>query len=94
MSNLYDIAVYGASVAGYVAATALAKSGWQVILLDVPSAYSEQIEPSNADWIPADTFDVCPFLRRIRAAVVERPFRTVQFYSTDLILKSIIVQGQ
>jgi len=87
VSNLYDIAVYGASVAGYVAATALAKLGWQVILLDVPSTYSEQIEPSNADWIPADTFDVCPFLRRIRAAVVEQPFRTVQFYSTDLTSK-------
>ncbi len=75
------MAVLGATAAGYVSAITLAKKGRDVILLDGPTS---AVESPLADWIPFDTFGICPALRAVRSAATEAPFRRMQFHSPRL----------
>lgn len=81
MPKSYDIAVLGATPAGYVAAITLAKKGRKVIVLSAPGSATES---PLADWIPADVVKACPALRSVRSSGMEAPFRQVQFHSADL----------
>ena len=81
MPKSYDIAVLGATAAGYVAAITLARMGYKVIVLAGPGAGSES---PLADWIPADVFRACAALRSVRSTGTDAPFREVQFHSQQL----------
>jgi len=81
MPRTHDIAVLGATAAGYVAGITLSKKGHDVIVLTAPGS---AVESPLADWIPSDVFKVCPALRAVRSAGTDRAFRQVQFHSGDL----------
>ena len=81
MPKSYDIAVLGATPAGYVAAITLAKKGRKVIVL---SATGSATESPLADWIPADVVKASAALGSVRSSGMEAPFRHVQFHSADL----------
>ncbi len=81
MPGIHDIAVLGATAAGYVAGTTLSKKGHDVIVLAAPGS---AVESPLADWIPSDVFKVCPALRAVKSAGTDRAFRQVQFHSGDL----------
>ena len=81
MPKSYDIAVLGATAAGYVAAITLAKKGRKVIVLSAPGSATES---PLADWIPADVVKACPVLGSLRSSGMEAPFRQVHFHSADL----------
>ncbi len=77
MGKVYDVAVLGATPAGYVAALTLASRGRDVALVIAPASRTES---PLADWIPADLLDVCPPLRAVKSAT-DGPFRAVVFHS-------------
>ncbi len=81
MAKTYDIAIVGATAAGYAAAIDLAKRGRDVALVADPGGAAEC---PLADWIPADTFVDCRAVRPAKSAGTEAPFRAVQFHSADL----------
>ena len=81
MSKSYDIAVLGASPAGYVAAITLADEGRRVVLVDAPCSRAES---PRSDWIPSDAFAGFPHLKQLTSAVMDAPFKAVQFHSEDL----------
>jgi flavin-dependent dehydrogenase len=81
MRKTYDVAVLGATAAGYVAALELARQGHSAIVLDVPRSGRES---PLADWLPADVFEVCRPLRAVKPAGLEGPFRAIQFHSDQL----------
>ncbi|KKM21796.1 hypothetical protein LCGC14_1631870, partial [marine sediment metagenome] len=81
MPNRYDIAVLGATAAGYVSALTLAAKRRSVIVLDVPGSATES---PLGDWVPADVFKACPALRNVRSAGTDAPFRTIRFHDAQL----------
>ncbi|HET6427072.1 MAG TPA: hypothetical protein VFJ30_01590 [Phycisphaerae bacterium] len=81
MAKTYDIAVLGATAAGYVAATILARAGREVILVDAPGSATES---PLADWVPADLVADCRQVRDVRAAGLDEPVRAVCFHGPDL----------
>ncbi len=91
MAKTYDIAVLGATSAGYVAAATLAKMGRDVILLESHQVQAGQFptESPLADWIPSDTFKTCPFLRKIKTSATDSAFRSMHFYSADLTRQAV-----
>ncbi len=84
MTRTYDIAVLGATAAGYVAAVTLSKKGHNVVVLDTPSSTLLPTESPLSDWLPADVFDTCPILRKVKSSVADGAFRAVSFHSGDL----------
>jgi len=80
MAKTYDIAVLGATAAGYASALTLARTH-QVVLLDGARSATES---PLADWIPADVFGVCPALRRVKTTGTDGAFRAVEFHSAQL----------
>lgn len=86
MPKTYDIAILGRTAAGYVAAITLAKKGHDVAVLARLPAYSPGVQTESllADWIPAEIFDSCPLLRKIKTSAMDSPFRAVHFHSADL----------
>jgi flavin-dependent dehydrogenase len=91
MKKTYDIAVLGATAAGYVASATLAKTGHDVILLESPQAQAGQFptESPLADWIPADTFKTCPLLQKTKTSATDSAFRSMHFYSADLTRQAV-----
>jgi len=81
MPKTYDIAVLGASAAGCVAATILARAGRDVILIDAPASPTES---PLADWLPADLPADCRQVRDVRRSGMEGPVRAVCFHSPDM----------
>ena len=71
MPKAYDIAVLGATAAGYAAAITLAKKGHKVVALAAPASRTES---PLADWLPADVMKACPALRLAKAAGTDAPF--------------------
>ncbi len=87
MPKTYDIAVLGATAAGYVAAVALAKKGHSVIVLNAPASSSASVgdtESPLVDWVPAGVLPACPALRKVKTAAIDSLFRAVHFHSADL----------
>ncbi|MHC4717447.1 MAG: NAD(P)/FAD-dependent oxidoreductase [Planctomycetota bacterium] len=80
MPKTYDIAVLGATAAGYVSAITLARMGHSVVLADVPKSPTES---PLADWLPADLAADCPAVRAVRSTGMEGPFRGFCFHSAD-----------
>lgn len=80
MAKTYDITVLGATAAGYVAATALAKQKRHVAVIQCPAGRTES---TLADWVPADLLTDFPILRPAKAAFGQ-PFKTMVFHSADL----------
>ncbi len=81
MPKPYDIAVLGATAAGYVAAMLLARKGHRCIVLSAPDTASES---PLADWIPRDVVTACLPLRSVRAAGTDAAFREVRFHGEQL----------
>ena len=81
MPKAYDIAVLGATAAGYASALMLARSGHSAVVLDTPASPTES---PLCDWLPADVLRVCPPLKSLAPTATDGPFRTVRFHSADL----------
>ena len=80
MPETYDIAVFGATAAGYVSAITLARMGRSVAVVDAPGS---PVESPLADWLPADLLADCPVVKGVRSAGMEGPFRSFCFHSAD-----------
>ncbi len=76
MAKIHDIAVLGATAAGYASALALAKRH-DVVLLDGPKTAAEC---PLADWVPADVVAECGALRAVKTSGTDGPFRGVAFH--------------
>ncbi len=81
MAKVYDIAVLGATPAGYVAAVTLARWGHEVAVVEAPGSATES---PLADWAPGELFRTCRVLKAVRRGGTEAPFRTVHFHSPAL----------
>ncbi len=81
MPKTYDIAVLGATPAGYAAALALAGRGRDVAVVDCPGSRTES---PLADWAPAELFRARGPLRPVMRAGTEGAFRAVRFHSPQL----------
>ena len=81
MARTHDIAILGATAAGYASAIALAKRRRDVVLL---AGGGSAVESPLSDWIPSDVFADCAALRPVKTSGTERPFRGVQFHSAGL----------
>jgi hypothetical protein len=80
MAKVHDIAVLGATAAGYVAAAALARHKHTVVVVDAPAGRTES---PLADWIPSDLPADCELLRKAKPALGV-PFKSMVFHSADL----------
>ena len=81
MPTVYDIAVLGATPAGYAAALTLAEKKHSVAVVDCPASRTES---PLVDWIPADILKHCPPLKAAAKAGTDGVFRAVRFHSPDL----------
>jgi flavin-dependent dehydrogenase len=81
MADAHDIAVLGASGAGYAAAIQLARQGLDVALLAGPASATES---PLADWMPAGVFKDCPALRGLKSSGTDASFQSIVFHSADL----------
>jgi len=81
MARLLDIAVLGATPAGYVAAMILARKGHDAAVVDAPAAATES---PLADWVPAELFRTCPPLKAVKSAGTDAAFRAVRFHGPEL----------
>ena len=89
MPTAHDIAVLGATPAGYVAALTLAGRGHSAAVVDCPASPTES---PLADWMPAELLKTCPALKAVAAAGADGPFRAVQFHSSDLAREAVFRQ--
>lgn len=80
MAKVYDIAVLGATAAGYVAAASLARQKHTVVVVDAPAGRTES---PLADWIPSDLPRDCELFRKAKSALGV-PFKSMVFHSADL----------
>ena len=81
MAQDFDIAVLGATPAGYAAAYVLAKRGRQVVLLDAPCQPSES---SLADWVPREFFSIPGMPKALEKKTGAAPFRQMVYHNFDL----------
>jgi hypothetical protein len=81
MSQDFDIAVLGATPAGYAAAYSLAKKGRRVILLDGPGQPSES---TLADWAPREFFDIAGLPKTLEKDCSAKAFKQVVYHNSDL----------
>ena len=86
MPDTVDIAILGATAAGYVAAITCARNGRSVVLIDAPATPTES---PLCDWIPADVVRESPVLKAVRSAGMDAAFRTVCFHSVDLAAQAV-----
>jgi hypothetical protein len=81
MAQDFDIAVLGATPAGYAAAYCLATKGRQVILLDAPD---QPAESSLADWAPREFFDIPGLPKGLEKDCSAKAFKQVVYHNSDL----------
>jgi flavin-dependent dehydrogenase len=81
MVKTYDIAVIGATAAGWAAGSALAHKRRDVVVIECPCAHSES---SLGDWVPKSFFATRQLPRSLAAAAKAVPFRAVCYHNTDL----------
>lgn len=81
MPVTYDIAVLGATAAGYTAALTLARKGRSVVLVDGPHHATES---PLGDWVPRDLFKLTGLPRPLATASQARAFDTVIYHNARL----------
>ena len=81
MRHKYDIAVLGATVAGYAAAASIAAAGRDVVVVDSPR---HSVECPLLDWIPDDFFSLRGLPAQLARRVEAQPFTDVTYHSTAL----------
>ncbi|HUU22946.1 MAG TPA: hypothetical protein VM389_10470 [Phycisphaerae bacterium] len=81
MAREHDVAVLGATPAGWVAAYALAAKGCDVVVMDSPAATSEC---PLADWVPKDFFRITGLPGSLARTCKAAEFRTVCYHGADL----------
>jgi hypothetical protein len=84
MAQDFDIAVLGATPAGYAAAYCLASKGRRVVLLDAPGQPSES---PLADWVPREFFDIQTLPKALEKNSGARLFKQVTYHNADLSRK-------
>lgn len=80
-STIYDIAVVGATPAGYSAAYYLARKKFSVLLVDCPR---QPTECPLADWAPADFFALEGLPRGLAKACQAQEFRHICYHNAAL----------
>jgi flavin-dependent dehydrogenase len=81
MANEYDIAVVGATAAGYAAAAWLAGHKRKVVVLAAPV---QAVESPLADWAPKDFLAASGLPRNVAEKAGAAPFSSVVYHSADL----------
>ncbi len=81
MPQVYDIAVLGATPAGYAAAGYLGSKGKSVVLLDTPD---KGHECPLVDWVPAEFFKLRHLPKTLAADCEATNFRTVCYHNVAL----------
>ena len=81
MAKTYDVAVLGATPAGYAAAAQLADAGRSVVVVDAPRRAAES---PLADWAPRDFFRASELPKGLAKRCGARPFRRVCFHDASL----------
>ncbi len=76
-----DIAVLGATPAGYAAAHSLARKGRRVILLDAPD---QPAESPLADWAPREFFDIPGLPKSLEKDCSAKAFKQVVYHNSEL----------
>lgn len=81
MTHPYDIAILGATAAGYAAACRLADAGRRVVVVDAPR---ENVECPLADWVPAEFFKLEGLPKSLARQTPTSSFLNVIYHSTNL----------
>lgn len=81
MAKTYDIAVLGATPAGFAAAVQLAGFGRSVVVVDAPRRSAES---PLADWVPRDFFRAGDLPKQLAKRCGAKPFRRVSFHDASL----------
>ena len=81
MSRTYDVAVLGATPAGYVAANVLAENRRNVVLLDAPSS---PVECPLADWVGRGFFKLGLLPKSLLRTCQAEAFRDVHYHNVAL----------
>ena len=81
MTHSYDIAVLGATAAGYAAAYRLAAAKRTVVVVDAPR---ESVECPLADWLPAEFFKLEGLPKSLARLMAPTGFLNVVYHSTHL----------
>ncbi len=81
MPQVYDIAVLGATPAGYAAAGYLGSKGKSVALIDAPN---EGHECPLIDWVPAEFFKLRHLPKTLASDSEATNFRTVRYHNVGL----------
>ncbi|MFB3893654.1 MAG: NAD(P)/FAD-dependent oxidoreductase [Phycisphaerae bacterium] len=79
--HTYDIAVLGATAAGYAAAASIAGAGRDVVVVDSPR---HSVECPLLDWAPEDFFALRGLPAQLARKVEAQPFFDVTYHSTAL----------
>jgi flavin-dependent dehydrogenase len=81
MTVLYDVAILGATPAGFAAAYVLAKAGKKVIVVAAPPSAAPC---PLADWVSADLFRLTRLPAGLAKAAKTRPFQAIHYHSVAL----------
>lgn len=90
MSKLYDIAIIGATPAGYTAACDLVKKGLSVVVIDAPRSHNLSCE--LLEWVSADVFDSKYLPKTLIKSAKCAPFSSVRYF--DKTLENIVEHSQ
>ncbi|RPI63504.1 MAG: hypothetical protein EHM48_02325 [Planctomycetaceae bacterium] len=86
MPHTFDIAILGATPAGYAAACRLADAGKDVIVIDSPR---EPVDCPLTDWIPADFFEISGLPKALAKTSAAEPFNDVVFHDIKLTKEAL-----
>ena len=81
MAKTYDIAVLGATAAGYAAAWKLASKGRKAIVINVPGPAAES---ALGDWVPKEFFQLRGLPKSFAKTLGAKAFRCVRFHNASL----------
>lgn len=81
MASTCDIAILGATPAGFAAAARLAGRNCDVIVLDPPS---QSVQSPLSDWVPGDFFRQRGLASGLASASDAKAFQRVRYHSADM----------
>lgn len=81
MAKLYDIAILGATAAGYAAAYRLARDGASVVVVDAPG---HPVESSLCDWMGKSFFSLAGLPKSLATKCGAVAFRESCYHNVDL----------
>lgn len=81
MPSVYDIAVLGATAAGYAAAYSLARSKLRVVLIEAPPRCAES---PLADWVEPAFFRIPGLPKSLVRKCKATPFRRVRYHNLQM----------